>query len=166
MKPQASLDVVAFAASIDKIAVNFPDAAYAVLEHVADAAEESARATTLYRDKGGELRRRTYVQPSGADFELVADTFYAAWVENGRRAVVAGGRSVDVTPGAWAGSGFTVRRRVHTGVKMLRFVVNGQVIFRKRVGPAAPRPFMQAAAQAAVAAVPAIANELLTPLWV
>jgi hypothetical protein len=44
--------------------------------------------------------------------------------------------------------------------KMLRFVINGQVIFRKRVGPAAPNPFADRAAQMMAPEIAAASQEL------
>jgi hypothetical protein len=44
--------------------------------------------------------------------------------------------------------------------KMLRFVINGQVIFRKRVGPAAANPFADRAAQIMAPEIAAASQEL------
>ena len=53
--------------------------------------------------------------------DLTAPKPYAYFVENGRPAIRAKGKG------------------------MLRFVINGQVFYRKSVGPAKPRPFMKPA---------------------
>jgi len=44
--------------------------------------------------------------------------------------------------------------------KALRFVINGQVIFRKRVGPAAANPFVDRAAQIMAPEIAAASQEL------
>lgn len=64
------------------------------------------------------LRARTTVD-SGSRMELriTSEAFYTPWVIHGRGPVVA--------------------RRA----KALRFVIDGKVIFRKRVGPSRPNPF-------------------------
>lgn len=95
------------------------------VQHTLQYAEDQAKGTTLYRDVTGALRRNTKATFHPGEFgldvggDLVADTEYAQFVESGRGPVEArdGG--------------------------MLRFVSNGTVFYRKRVGPAAPRPFMR-----------------------
>lgn len=73
----------------------------------------------------GTPRGETSLDPNdGAHFgEIVAAKDYASYVENGRGPVV-------------------VKR-----ARFLRFVIAGVVFFRKRVGPAAPKPFMALAFQ-------------------
>lgn len=69
----------------------------------------------------GHLRRSIAAKPAvwagGAVGEYGTATPYARYVEEGRGPVVARGRA-------------------------LRFTIGGQVLFRKRVGPAAARPFI------------------------
>lgn len=71
----------------------------------------------------GQLRRSIAATPASASAGGVTATYgtatpYAPYVEYGRGPVVAG-------PG-----------------KVLRFEVGGRVLYRKRVGPARPRPFI------------------------
>lgn len=77
------------------------------------------------RPVGGTREDTTSLDPNdGAHFgEIVAAKEYASYVENGRGPVEA------------------------KKAKALRFVIDGIVFFRKRVGPAAPRPFMSIAFQ-------------------
>lgn len=69
---------------------------------------------------GGSGDDQTSLDPNdGAHFgEIVATAPYASFVENGRGPVEA------------------------KNAEFLRFVIDGVVFYRKRVGPAAPRPFM------------------------
>jgi len=103
---------------LDALADRFPER---VGRAVADCAKDAANVAR--RLTKGELARSIKVIRTGRTaWSLVADKPYASFVENGRPAV-------------------------HTvGAKALRFVINGTVLFRKSVGPAAPRPFIGPAA--------------------
>ena len=72
----------------------------------------------------GSVSRSVGVRQTPGGYELSARAPHAGFVEHGRGPVE-------------ASSG-----------KVLRFVVNGRVFFRKRVGPARARPFMAPAARA------------------
>lgn len=72
----------------------------------------------------GSVSRSVGVRQTPGGYELSARAPHAGFVEHGRG-------PVEAPPG-----------------KVLRFEVNGRVLFRKRVGPARARPFMAPAARA------------------
>ena len=99
--------------------------AVTALRSALSAAEADAKSTTLYRDQTGTLRQNTKTDTGQiADLKgsLVADTKYAAFVENG-------------TP---------PHRIEPRNASVLRFVSNGQVMFARGVNHpgTAERPFM------------------------
>jgi hypothetical protein len=88
---------------------------------------EEARTKHRFKNRTGDLERSiqghlTGSDPDGSRGEIVATEKYASFVENGRGPV-------------------EVKR-----AKFLRFEIDGQLFFRKRVKEAAPRPFMGLAA--------------------
>lgn len=82
---------------------------------LADNFDREIKSTTLYKDQTGALRQ-SMVKKEKLHFHFPLD--YTSFVENGRGPIQA-------APG-----------------KMLRFVINGNVLYRKSVGPSAPRPFI------------------------
>jgi hypothetical protein len=110
--------------SLDELLAVFDHRVEAGVKAVGEAVVELAKASAPY--KTGFLRRMIRSRISGRfEREVTSHAPYGAFVENGRGPVYA-------KPGG-----------------ALRFVVNGQVIFRKSVGPAAPRPYMEPAARMA-----------------
>ncbi|MRG98214.1 HK97 gp10 family phage protein [Polyangium spumosum] len=107
-------------ADLDRIIGGLDDAVADGLEDLAKLGAMEAK--RLVPKKSGALQKSIDVERAGPKVSLVAGAEYAHWVEHGRGPVVAKG-------------------------KALRFVVNGETIFRKRVGPAAARPFMAPAGE-------------------
>jgi hypothetical protein len=104
-----------------RTAVAVRQASRAILLSAVTAAQESAKSTTLFKDKTGETRQsiKATVFP---DSGRVVARGAAMLLVNGTRAHVISARSGG----------------------MLRFFVNGQAVFRRRVQHpgSAPRPFM------------------------
>ena len=148
----------AFVAGMQRLRAGLPGAARDTLFRIAQAAYEQVQHTDRFKTQSGTLKARTYSTAEGDGVALVADTPYAYWVENGRGPVTAGSRRFAV-----ASNGRSRLKRVKTGMKMLRFVINGQVFFRRSVGPAKPRRFMEESAWAAAYAVQDAGEEVLTP---
>lgn len=102
---------------LDNLIAGLPGAVEAGLDAAAADAAAFAASKVTRRTANG-LGDSIFVKHT-ASFarEIYADKFYADYVENGRR-------------------GFSM------GDKVLRFEINGRVVFARSVGPAAPRPFM------------------------
>jgi hypothetical protein len=132
----------------------FEAAAGEIVSGVADVAVEQIQHSDRFKSRSGELQRRTYSQQKGAGFEVVADTPYSRWVDQGRGPVVAGSRRIAVGPGK-------ATRKIKTGMRMLRFVINGQVFFRKSVKASRPRLFMDEASYAGAFAVGDVSDRVL-----
>lgn len=114
------VDLSGFKRSLNSLLKGFPKAVDKGLDSVSKAGVKNAQATTLYKDRTTELRKNTkFIDNGNFSRTIIADRPYAKPVEFGRKAIVA-------KPG-----------------KALRFVINGQVLYRKSVKKAAPRPFMQ-----------------------
>lgn len=97
------------------------------LEEVAKFAQSHAENTSLFNHNGSNgLKKNIIIKEAGSNVrDVIANKPYASYVEYGR-------------------PGFSAKN-----AKALRFVINGEVIFRKSVGPAPPKPFMKQAAEAA-----------------
>lgn len=97
-----------------------------------EAVAKAARATNLYNDCTGGLRSSTYAKPvkggEGPEVEIIADTEYAIFVHEGRG-------PVSIKNANW----LAIRRQCQ----------DGRRVFAKSVGPAAARPFLREALQAA-----------------
>lgn len=104
--------------SLQKIIDGLDEAVTDGLELVGDVGQDAARA----KAGPGNLSNTIELRPAGDGWDLAASAPYAGYVERGRGPVVARKGGV------------------------LRFEVAGRVIFRPRVGPARPRPFMRPAA--------------------
>ena len=158
-----TIDVSAYLRDMQAARTAIPNATREVVAKLADAGAQQAIRSPLFKDRSGELRRRIYSREDGDAFAVVADTFYAFWVQNGRGPVTAGSRGVLTSH-----AGKSAINRVATGKKMLRFVINGQVFFRRSVRAAAPRPFMPDGNMndgELSLALDVIADEVLSPLW-
>jgi hypothetical protein len=115
------------------------------LDTLANIAITNAKSTTLFKDRTGTLRREIKFVKNGALIrDVVADTGYAGYVERGN------------DPGGG--------RIYAKHAKALRFVINGQVLFRKWVRAAKPRPFMQAAQTLTESFLPDFAQNRLNNL--
>lgn len=105
------------------------EAASTAVQNAVRAGVESAKSTSLFKDRTGALRKNIFgsTSSSGVDVEgkVVADAKYAFWVNNGTARHEISGRR---------------------GGK-LRFMVNGQLMYRRTVNHpgTAPRPFMDVA---------------------
>lgn len=114
----------------------------AVVQQALDEAAEEAVKYAASLTKG-ELAASVQFRRNGSfGREIFSDKPYAEFVENGR-------------------PGFSAKN-----AKALRFEINGQVFFRKSVGPQAPKPFIGPAQhlfeQAAVSKVEAAIERLLS----
>lgn len=100
--------------AFDNLIDQLPSALHKALEKSAhQLAEEESQRTK------GQLSKSFEVKSSGSGFEVTSNKHYAEFIENGR-------------PGFSASPG-----------KTLRFVINGEVLFRKSVGPAPAQPFVE-----------------------
>ncbi len=86
-----------------------------------------------FKNRTGDLRRSIQAEPHGArpGARAIAKARHAAWIENGNRP---GGT------GDW----------IYPKGKYLRFVLNGDPVYAKRVRPLKPRKFMLNARNASV----------------
>ncbi len=121
------IDGAACRAALSDLSAAIANNAAQAMRATMQAAEASAKSTTLYRDVSGTLRAKTTGRADGLSGELRADTTYARYVENG-------------TP---------PHRIEPRGGKALRFVQNGEVRFSRGVNHpgTAERPFMAQAAK-------------------
>ena len=113
---------------LDTLAAGIDNNARQALRTAVQEAERHAKATTLYTSHSADgLRSKTVGTVDGFDGKLVAATPYARFVENG-------------TP---------PHRIEPKNATVLRFVMNGQVVFRRAVQHpgTAERPFMAQAAK-------------------
>lgn len=117
------IDSSAFRDALKNIANNLPSTVDKILNDLAIIGQQSASTSTLY--KGTTLRKRIIIQDGSLAKTILADAPYAYWVENGNG-----------PPGS---------KIYPKSAKALRFVIDGQVFFRKWVRASAPRPFMQEA---------------------
>ncbi|MDI3282118.1 HK97 gp10 family phage protein [Polyangium sp. 15x6] len=124
-------------ADLDRIINGLDDAVADGLEDLAKLGAMEAK--RLVPRKSGALEKSIDVERTGPKVSLVAGAEYAHWVEHGRGPVVAKG-------------------------KALRFVINGETVFRRRVGPAAARPFMAPAGEYMQKSVSVVARSLRR-LW-
>lgn len=103
--------------SLDKIIGNLLKFEQNVLKDITDLGKKVAQSKSK-----GSLRRAISIDSEGiSEKNLVAAKPYAAFIENGRGIVKPKTK------------------------KVLRFVINGKVVFAKSVGPVKPRPFMKPA---------------------
>lgn len=104
------------------------------LHRTARYAATEAKSSSRYESHTYKLRKSIRAQLlSPQHARTIADARHAGWVENGNKPLRGGNK---IYP---------------TQAKALRFVLNGQVHFRKWVHAAAPRPFMR---DARVASIP------------
>jgi hypothetical protein len=132
---------VAVAQGLDRLRGGFADANEAVLRPLGARYVDVLQAETPEGrgEKPGRLRagydtEESYTASAGR-FRILNQTPHIGYVLRGRGPITARGRA-------------------------LRFVIDGQVIFRKRVGPAAPNPFDQRARQAMQPALDRLAPQL------
>src|SRR5690348_7611486 len=118
------MDASAFRDSLATLQATLYNNAAQALAASVKAAETSAKATTLYKDRSGRLRANTRGSSSGLTGRIVADTEYAGFVNSGTRPHVIEARG-----------------------QALAFVVAGEYRFARRVNHpgTAERPFMQVA---------------------
>ena len=101
----------------------------------AETARDHAKATSLFKNRTGELRSKIKVRWAGSYHAQThtGDTKHAAWVEYGN-----GFRR--------PGQEYIYPKKA----KFLRFEINGQTFFRRRVKHSKPRPYMAEAREHAV----------------
>jgi hypothetical protein len=98
------------------------------MDKLAKGGAKIAKGTTIYKDRSGTLRKETkFIPQSDFQKQVVADTPYAWYIEAGNR------------PG---GSGEWIYPKTK---KFLRFEIDGNVIFARRVRSHGPLPFMMPA---------------------
>jgi hypothetical protein len=107
------------------------------LDTLAEIGASNARSTKLYKNRSGKLRQNTKFRPAGTFIrDVIADTSYAGYVNFGNRP---GGTGAYIYP----------KRK-----KALRFVIDGKVIFARRVRSHGPLPFMDQARDLMVKFIP------------
>lgn len=119
------IDSTAFRASLVAAAKALRKSIFQAVSESARKAAEFARATTLFRDRNKQLRpsiRAKTLSPTRA--QAIAGARHGAWVELGNT--------------FRSGARYIYPKRA----KFLRFEIDGQTIFARRVRASAPRPFM------------------------
>jgi len=87
------IDATAFIADLHRLGSELHRAAHDAVEAATKAGEEHAKATTLYQNRTGDLRRSTKgVMKFSVVGELRAEMKYAQFVENGRPFMYLAGR--------------------------------------------------------------------------
>lgn len=118
-----SVDAKELLANLSLLINKLPNA---VDRGIAKAAEDGAtlaRNKTYYTPRSGLLQSQTYAEtPGNGRARIVANTFYAAWVDGGNG-----------PPGT---------RIYPVKAKALRFELNKQIVFAASVKTSAPKPFM------------------------
>ena len=103
---------------------SLPGVADRILDKTAELAQKRAKATTLFKDNTGGLRKAIGIQKNGKMARtVIADKFYAFYVEEGNNQ---------------KGPYIYPKR-----AKALHFFINGQEIFAKRVRSHGPLPFLR-----------------------
>ncbi len=128
MHISALANIGAAAASLDRAIALIPGSVRSGLEAVAKVAAANAKASQAFKDHSGYLRKniKGFVFTGGPyESHVMADSFYADWVEYGRGPV----------------------RPIHA--KMLRWFVNGRPVFSMYSKPSKPRLFMTRGAKMA-----------------
>lgn len=137
------LDVTDLVIAAQHIVNNLPSAIDSALDKIGAEGQKHAASSTLY--KGSNLRKNIKVVEDGQLAKsLVADTGYAYYVEFGNN------QQGD--------------RIYPKKAKALRFVVDGEVIFRKWVKAHSGKHFMEAARNEMIMAAPGILRDSITSL--
>lgn len=98
------------------------------LDTLAEIAVTNAKSSTLFKNQTGTLRREIAFRKNGSFIrDVISPTPYAKYVEFGNRPNGTGDRIYPKKAGA------------------LRFVINGQTLFRNRVRSHGPLPYMGSA---------------------
>lgn len=120
---KATLDGSVFQLKIKALIDGFEKAFEDGLRQAAYAGAERARNVTYYTPRSGRLQQSTYaVEHSALEKGIIANTFYASWVNFGNG-----------PPGA---------RIYPIRAKALKFYINNELMFRKSVKTSRPMPFM------------------------
>ena len=119
-----TLDASSLKRKLQTLAARLENAVEAGLNDAAETGAVKARTTTIYTPRSPTgLQARTYAETTGKlQRRIIANTFYASWVNFGNG-----------PPGS---------RIYPVRAKALRFVINGQVFYRKWVRASKPKPFM------------------------
>lgn len=137
------LDVTDLVIAAQHIVNNLPSAIDSALDKIGAEGQKHAASSTLY--KGSNLRKNIKVVEDGQLAKsLVADTGYAYYVEFGNN------QQGD--------------RIYPKKAKALRFVVDGEVIFRKWVKAHGPIPFMTQAREQMIHYAPTALHDALSDL--
>lgn len=123
---QLRADTAPFRTALQGMAGRLTGAVQQALAQTGAAAEASVKGSTRFKDKTGTLRSTTRTHVEGTPFtrSISSPPNYAKWVQWGNR------------PG---GTGDRIYPRK---AKFLRFVLNGQVVFRRSVRAHGPLPYM------------------------
>ncbi len=105
----------AFIDQLKSIVRNLDENVSLSVKEIGELGQAQAKATNNYKDVSGTLRnsKTNFIQNGQFSGKVVANTFYAYWVNNGN-----GGAGTKIYP---------------KRAKALRFVINGKVFFRKWV---------------------------------
>ena len=129
------VDIGNLVKALNSIEASLPSSVSSMLDEIGKIGETHAKATTLY--KGNGLRKATkFVSEGELTKYLIADTGYAGYVEFGNNQQ---GDKIYPKKG-----------------KVLRFVIDGEVIFRKWVRAHGPLPFMRQARDHMIDVAPGI----------
>jgi hypothetical protein len=125
--------------ALQEMAARLPGSIQQALASTGAAAEASVRGSTRFKDKTGTLRATTKTSVSSTPFlrVLASPPKYARFVAWGN------------APGGVPGARIYPRR-----AKFLRFVLNGQVVYRRSVRSHGPLPYMTDARDVIVATLP------------
>ena len=141
-----SFDASKALSQLRKIASQLDNAVSAGLNEAAHFGATMAKTNTYYKPRTGKLQSMTTAVDESTFIKHVrANTFYASYVNFGNG-----------PPGS---------RIYPKKAKALRFVMNGQIMFRKSVKTSVPRPFMTAAFQSLKVNAPRIVAAKLTNLF-
>lgn len=138
------VDITDFAASCEHLIANLAGAMDTALDKIGKIGQASAAGSTLYKGNGNLRKNIKYVENGQFTKSVVADTPYAGYVEFGNNQ-----------------QGSIIHAK---NAKALRFVVNGEVIFRKWVRAHGPLPFMAKAREDMIQATPGILRDMFEDL--
>lgn len=141
------LDFSKFIAQLEGISKDLTPTVSAALDTLAEIGSSNAKSSTLFKNRTGRLRKSiTFTRNGEFIRKVAAPTSYAGYVEYGNR------------PGG------TGQRIYPTRAKALRFVMNGQIVFRKWVRSHGPLPFMGNARKLVTSFLPTFIHDKLTDL--
>ena len=138
------IDISDFVTTCEHLISQLPSAMDSALDKIGKVGQQSASTSNLYKSTGHLRKNIKYVENGQLDKAVVADTNYAGYVEFGNNQ-----------------QGSIIKPKK---AKALRFVVNGEVIFRKWVRAHGPIQFMSKAREDMVSAAPLILRDMFENL--